>query len=117
MGNQSLSFNSEFNMFKFILFFTFFSVVFTKCKVDSEVKFILDNFTAMAVKKNVDCVVGKGPCDNLGKRLKAEAPRAVNQKRCGSSCTCEQIQTRLVVNKVRSEYNDQWRRVVKHFKK
>jgi len=34
------------------------------------VKFILDNMTALNVKKAVDCVVGIGACDTIGNRLK-----------------------------------------------
>ena len=34
-------------------------------KVDREVRFILDNMTASAVEKEVDCIIGIGPCDNL----------------------------------------------------
>eukprot|EP00088_Acartia_fossae_P038106 TRINITY_DN393_c0_g1_i1.p1 TRINITY_DN393_c0_g1~~TRINITY_DN393_c0_g1_i1.p1 ORF type:complete len:106 (+),score=13.06 TRINITY_DN393_c0_g1_i1:29-346(+) len=86
-----------------------------KCSVDSEVRFILNNFNRGAVTRNVDCVVGSGPCDNLGNRLKAEAPNAVRQGRCGSSCTCDQIQVRLVVNKLKREYPGQWTRVVNRF--
>merc|ERR1712071_709273 len=70
-----------------------------KCKVDSEVRFILNNMTPEAVKREVDCVVGTGPCDNLGNRLKGEAPAAVTQGRCRGNCNCEQKQVRLVVNK------------------
>jgi hypothetical protein len=72
-----------------------------KCGVDKDVQFILRNFNPTAVRKNVDCVVGAGPCDSLGSRLRAEAPAAVRQGRCGKSCTCEQIQVRLVVNKMK----------------
>merc|ERR1711911_552831 len=43
-----------------------------------------------AVKREVDCVVGAGPCDNLGNRLKGEAPAAVTQGRCRGNCNCEQ---------------------------
>merc|ERR1711875_193341 len=86
----------------------------SNCKVDNEVKFILNNMSSIAVKKNVDCVVGSGPCDSLGSRLKAEAPNAVRRGRCGSSCSCEQIQVRLVVRKVRNNYPSEWQRVVKY---
>merc|ERR1711911_563054 len=72
-----------------------------KCKVDSEVRFILNNMTPEAVKREVDCVVGTGPRDNLGNRLKGEAPAAVTQGRCRGNCNCEQKQVRLVVNKMK----------------
>jgi len=35
--------------------------------VDREARFILDNMTAAAVKKEVDCIIGQGACDNLGR--------------------------------------------------
>merc|ERR1711970_675846 len=90
----------------------FFSTAYAMCSVDSEVRFILNNFSKTAATKNVDCVVGKGPCDSLGNRLKTEAPAAVRQGRCGKSCSCEQIQVRLVVNKLKREYPSEWSRVV-----
>merc|ERR1712189_72232 len=48
-------------------------------------------------------------------RLKAEAPSAVRQGRCGKKCSCEQIQVRLVVNKMKRNYPGQWRRVESKF--
>merc|ERR1712002_686067 len=104
-------------MIKAVVFLVLLGYVHSKCMVDSEVKFILNNMTPTAVRKNVDCIVGAGPCDSLGSRLKAEAGNAVRQGRCntsGSSCSCEQIQARLVVKKVRNNYPDQWQRVVKY---
>merc|ERR1711911_286814 len=82
-----------------------------KCKVDSEVRFILNNMTPEAVKREVDCVVGAGPCYNLGNRLKGEAPADVTQGRCRGNCNCEQKQVRLVVNKMKRERTAQWQRV------
>merc|ERR1711973_813006 len=67
----------------------------SKCSVDKEVRFILKNMNPTSVEREVDCVVGIGPCDNLGVRLKAEAPNAVRQGRCGKKCSCEQIQEEL----------------------
>merc|ERR1711862_579996 len=101
-------------MFSIVLFCFITLASANNCKVDSEVKFILNNMTPTAVKKNVDCVVGSGPCDSLGSRLKSEAGNAVRQGRCGSSCSCEQIQVRLVVRKVRNNYPSEWQRVVKY---
>merc|ERR1711970_653736 len=96
----------------FCVLICFFTSAYAMCSVDSEVRFILNNFSKTAVSKNVDCVVGNGPCDSLGSRLKAEAPTAVRQGRCGKSCSCEQIQVRLVVNKLKREYPSEWSRVV-----
>merc|ERR1711980_5406 len=99
---------------KLICFLCLVGLALSKCKVDSEVKFILNNMTPTAVKKNVDCVVGAGPCDSLGQRLKSEAGNAVRQDRCGNSCSCEQVQVRLVVQKMRSNYGSEWQRVVNY---
>merc|ERR1711973_503267 len=114
--NCNLSINSGYFEVMYIkaaaLIVCLVACVSSKCKVDKEVKFILNNMTPTAVKKNVDCVVGAGPCDSIGSRLKAEAPSAVNQGRCGSSCSCEQVQARLVVRKVRNSYPQEWQRVV-----
>merc|ERR1712121_520288 len=104
-------------MFKVFLFLSLLcSPTFcSKCSVDKEVRFILKNMNPTSVEREVDCVVGIGPCDNLGVRLKAEAPSAVRQGRCGRKCSCEQIQVRLVVNKMKRNYSSQWRRVESQF--
>merc|ERR1711971_1208242 len=98
----------------FCVLICLFAVASAMCSVDSEVRFILNNFSKTAVTKNVDCVVDQGPCDSLdqGRRLKNEAPSAVRQGRCGKSCSCEQIQVRLVVNKLKRQYPSEWSRVV-----
>merc|ERR1712002_846385 len=71
-------------MMKAMLVLSLFCLpVLPKCTVDKEVKFILKNMNPSSVQREVDCVVGIGACDNLGVRLKAEAPRAVRQGRCG----------------------------------
>merc|ERR1711911_120153 len=113
----NLFFTIKSNMSKFIILLLCVTSIYAQsnCKVDSEVKFILNNFNPTAVRKNVDCVVDKGPCDSLGSRLKSEAGPAVRQGRCGKSCSCEQIQVRLVVNKLKREYPSQWSRVTSHY--
>merc|ERR1711915_462451 len=83
-----------------------------KCKVDKDVRFILENMTSLNVRKTVDCVVEDGDCDSIGRRLKSEARNAVRQGRCNRSCTCDQIQVRLVVNRMKKDYPRQWQRVV-----
>merc|ERR1711862_382496 len=62
-------------MMKAMLVLSLFCLpVLPKCTVDKEVKFILKNMNPSSVQREVDCVVGIGACDNLGVRLKAEAP-------------------------------------------
>merc|ERR1712189_23911 len=103
-------------MLKYLMLISLFcSSTFCKCSVDKEVRFILKNMNPTSVEREVDCVVGIGSCDNLGVRLKAEAPSAVRQGRCGKRCSCEQIQVRLVVNKMKRNYPGQWRRVESKF--
>eukprot|EP00088_Acartia_fossae_P060022 TRINITY_DN717_c0_g1_i3.p1 TRINITY_DN717_c0_g1~~TRINITY_DN717_c0_g1_i3.p1 ORF type:complete len:112 (-),score=7.41 TRINITY_DN717_c0_g1_i3:870-1205(-) len=87
-----------------------------KCKPDKEVRFILRNMNPVAVRKEVDCVVGIGKCDKLGVKLKAEAPNAVRRRKCRKGeCNCFQV--RRVVNKLQRDYRDQWQRVVDYFSK
>ena len=104
---------------KFFCFTLFASAVVhaqqEKCKVSKDVMFILNNMTALNVKKAVDCVVGIGACDTIGNRLKGEAGNAVRQGRCNkdtNACNCNQIQVRLVVNKVKRNFSSEWQRVV-----
>ncbi|XP_023339124.1 uncharacterized protein LOC111709616 [Eurytemora carolleeae] len=87
-----------------------------RCQVDTEVKFILNNMTPLAVRKEVDCVVGVGSCDALGRRIKARAADVVQRPRCAKPCSCEEINVRLVVNKMKRNHMDQWRRVENHFR-
>ncbi len=86
-----------------------------KCKVDDRVKFLLKNMNADTVKLEVDCVTGVGQCDELGNQLKLHARDAVHSGKCGASCSCEEINARLVVNKLKKDYASQWQRVERHF--
>eukprot|EP00092_Neocalanus_flemingeri_P015654 GFUD01016943.1.p1 GENE.GFUD01016943.1~~GFUD01016943.1.p1 ORF type:complete len:115 (-),score=15.41 GFUD01016943.1:417-761(-) len=87
-----------------------------KCKIESRVKLILKTMNENTVAAVVDCVVGKGECDPTGEEIKVHAKDAVCSGRCGRDCTCEQIQIRLIVRKMKLEYNDQWLRVENNFK-
>ena len=49
--------------------------------MDREARFILDNMTAAAVKKEVDCIIGQGACDNLGSFSYRRAQRTRFQRR------------------------------------
>ena len=41
---------------------------------------------------------------------------AVCAGRCGESCSCKQIQIRLIVRKMRRDFSDQWSRVESHYR-
>ena len=86
-----------------------------KCKIDSKVKLVLKSMNKNTVAAVVDCVVGVGACDPTGQEIKDQAQQAVCTK-CGSNCTCEQIQYRLVIRKMKKEFKEQWDRVVDKFK-
>ena len=86
-----------------------------KCKIDSKVKLILRSMNKDTVAAVVDCVVGVGACDPTGQEIKDQAQQAVCTK-CGRDCTCEQIQYRLVVRKMKKQFKEQWDRVVNKFK-
>ena len=87
----------------------------TKCKIDSKVKLILKSMNKDTVTSVVDCVVGVGACDPTGQEIKDQAQQAVCTK-CGRDCSCEQIQYRLVVRKMKKQFKEQWDRVVNKFK-
>jgi hypothetical protein len=86
-----------------------------KCKVDDRVKFLLKNMNADTVKLEVDCVTGVGQCDELDNQLKLNARDAVHSGKCGASCSCEEINARLVVNKLKKDYASQCQRIERHF--
>ena len=86
-----------------------------KCKIDSKVKLILKSMNKDTVTSVVDCVVGVGACDPTGQEIKDQAQQAVCTK-CGRDCSCEQIQYRLVVRKMKKQFKEQWDRVVNKFK-
>ena len=109
---------------KSIMMFTILAIIYpsaaanygkNKCKIDSKVKLILKSMNQDTVAAVVDCVVGVGACDPTGQEIKDQAQQAVCTK-CGSNCTCEQIQYRLVVRKMKKQFKEQWDRVVDKFK-
>ena len=86
-----------------------------KCKIENRVKLILKSMNKDTVAAVVDCVIGVGSCDPTGQEIKDHAKEAVCTK-CGSNCTCEQIQFRLIVRKMKKLFPDQWARVENLFK-
>merc|ERR1711982_237854 len=76
----------------FCVLICLFAAASAKCSVDSEVRFILNNFSKTAVTKNVDCVVGQGPCDSLGRRLKMRHHQQLDR---------EDVENLALVNKFR----------------
>ena len=86
-----------------------------KCKIENRIKLVLKTMNDNTVAAVVDCVVGVGDCDPTGQEIKEHAQEAVCTK-CGSNCTCEQIQFRLIVLKMKNKFKDQWARVEELFK-
>merc|ERR1711931_492807 len=72
--NSNTQIHTNLTMKVFCMLICVFASANAMCSVDSEVRFILNNFSKNAVSKNVDCVVGNGPCDSLGNKLKREYP-------------------------------------------
>ena len=87
-----------------------------KCKIENKVKLVLRTMNYNTVAAVVDCLVGEGECDPTGTEIRRHAKDAVCSGRCGNNCTCEQIQVRLVVRKMKKEFPDQWLRVEDKFK-
>eukprot|EP00092_Neocalanus_flemingeri_P015653 GFUD01016942.1.p1 GENE.GFUD01016942.1~~GFUD01016942.1.p1 ORF type:complete len:120 (-),score=19.49 GFUD01016942.1:112-471(-) len=87
-----------------------------KCKLEAKVKLVLKTMNENTVAAVVDCIVGLGECDPTGEEIKIHAKDAVCSGRCGRHCTCDQIQYRLVVRKMKKEYSDQWFRLENKFK-
>ena len=54
------------------------------CKPTNGVENILRHMSAESVRKRVDCAVGIGRCDSIGKKLKEEGPKALQAAKCGN---------------------------------
>ena len=69
----------------------------TKCKIENRVKVALKTLTRPAVAEVVDCIMGVGPCDAVGKEVKEKVKPAIcSDKPCSraNKCSCDQIQVR-----------------------
>ena len=65
----------------------------------------------------VDCVVGdQEQCDATGTWIRNHAMDAVCGGRCGAACSCREVQIRLIVRKMKSQFRSQWDRVEAAFK-
>ena len=85
----------------------------TKCKIEKRVKVALRALNRDIVSEVVNCLVDKGDCDAIGNEVKGQTREAICSKPCSqnNSCSCEQIQIRLIMRKIKKEYNDQFQRV------
>ena len=53
----------------------------------------------------VDCVVGdQEQCDATGTWIRNHARDAVCGGRCGAACSCREVQIRLIVRKMKSQF-------------
>ncbi|XP_023340054.1 uncharacterized protein LOC111710224 [Eurytemora carolleeae] len=85
------------------------------CKPTNGVENILRHMSAESVRKRVDCAVGIGRCDSIGKKLKEEGPKALQAAKCGNNCTCEEKRLRRLVNMMKRKHPEQWRRIEEYF--
>ena len=59
----------------------------------------------LQVPRVVDCVVGEaGQCDATGSWVRNHARDAVCGGRCGAACSCREVQIRLIVRKMKSQF-------------
>jgi len=71
----------------------------------------------LQVPRVVDCVVGEaGQCDATGSWVRNHARDAVCGGRCGAACSCREVQIRLIVRKMKSQFRSHWVRVEAAFK-
>merc|ERR1712059_2812 len=88
------------------------------CELTREVKFLLETMTGATVKAVADCIVGAGPCDQAGNDLKKAAPSIVCTPGCGNrECSCDEINVRVVVRRIKSKYPAQMKRIKDKFEK
>ena len=82
-----------------------------KCNIEDRVRLALRTMNHQTVPQVVDCVVGSGPCDSTGSWIRNHARQAVCGRRCGSNCSCTEVQIRLIVRKMKSQFHSDWSRV------
>ena len=82
-----------------------------RCNIEDRVRLALRTMNQQTVPQVVNCVVGAGPCDSTGSWIKNHARQAVCGRRCGSSCSCTEVQIRLIVRKMKSQFFSEWNRV------
>ena len=66
----------------------------------------------LQVLRVVESVVG----DPTGTWIRNHARDAVRGGRCGAACSCREVQIRLIVRKMKSQFRSQWDRVEAAFK-
>ena len=82
-----------------------------RCEVEDHVKSILKDMTEKTAKALVDCMVSEEQCNEV----KFDWRISVCKPRCEAICSCQQIQMRLVVRKLRMEFSKEWQRVLNKF--
>ena len=106
-------------MMKFLMcllvLFYFSAVDSQRCDIDDRVKIALRGMNHQSVPRVVDCVVGQGPCDSTGAWIRSHARDGACGRRCGSNCSCREVQIRLIVRKMQSQFFSQWNRVKNHY--
>eukprot|EP00092_Neocalanus_flemingeri_P038025 GFUD01041394.1.p1 GENE.GFUD01041394.1~~GFUD01041394.1.p1 ORF type:complete len:120 (-),score=24.99 GFUD01041394.1:112-471(-) len=90
-----------------------------KCTIERRVKMAIKTMNRSFVTEVADCLLGVGECDAIGSEVKGQIKEAVCSKPCNrkTNCSCEQIQVRLILRKIRAEFNDQYLRVFGEYEK
>merc|ERR1712110_1203693 len=81
------------------------------CNIDDRVRIALRTMNSNAVPKVVDCVIGIGACDSTGSWVRSHAREAVCGRPCGNNCSCREVNIRLIVRRMQTQFSSQWRRV------
>eukprot|EP00088_Acartia_fossae_P015374 TRINITY_DN18410_c0_g1_i1.p1 TRINITY_DN18410_c0_g1~~TRINITY_DN18410_c0_g1_i1.p1 ORF type:complete len:112 (+),score=26.45 TRINITY_DN18410_c0_g1_i1:41-376(+) len=87
-----------------------------RCDIDERVKLALRTMNHQTVPAVVNCVLGLSSCDSTGSWIKQNARDGACGRRCGSNCTCREVQIRLIVRKMKQEFRDQWARIENHYR-
>ncbi|CAH0389562.1 unnamed protein product [Bemisia tabaci] len=68
------------------------------------------------ILKQLNCVLGKGACDNVGKQLKVAIPEVLN-KNC-KGCTSQQAaNAKRLITFMKSNYPAEWSKIAAKYKK
>jgi len=81
------------------------------CNIDDRVRIALRTMNSNTVPKVVDCVIGIGACDSTGSWVRSHAREAVCGRPCGNNCSCREVNIRLIVRRMQTQFSSQWRRV------
>ncbi|KAG5674543.1 hypothetical protein PVAND_004503 [Polypedilum vanderplanki] len=102
------------NLFFLIsIFFLCVSYSFAQDDTPQNINKLLNN--QAVVSRQIICILDKGPCDNIGKQLKAALPEVIS-KNC-ANCTRQQAQNaQRLISFLQARYPEVWSLLYRKYK-